>query len=83
MNKLELGIWKYVNRRQTSGQEILQNFKELSAITGAIASAVEKTVVKYFVVKEIRRLINKKLQWRLDHEERIREFKKRRRWSAI
>lgn len=82
MRQIDADIWNKVMRKQGHPSVLLREAEELTLFRRALIKAVIKRVLPYLIQKAIRKEVKRYL-WFQDHNQRIQEFKRKRRWPAV
>ena len=79
MRYIDKEIWNAVRLKQDSSDALIRKAEESSLVKLALTTAISKSILRYLV----RQAVQKEVKRYLAHAERIREFKRRRRWPAV
>ena len=82
MREIDEDIWDILRFKQVDAGVLLRK----AEISTLVKRAVLRAVLKHILAKYIQRAIRKEIKrylWLQDHNQRVREFKRRKRWSAV
>lgn len=83
MRNIDTDIWKAMMLKQGPSDVLIRRAEQRTLVRKVINMTITKVIFDYFIRPIVRKEVKREINRYMAYKERIREFKKRRRWPAV